>query len=158
MDLSLNLRLNQYQSTMDTPHRVEHTGFMERHQKGGDSERVRVSVVDDDESVRESLPDLLKEFGFEACAFSSAQEFLASGCVNRTGCLILDIAMPGMTGLDLQRELQLRGHNIPIIFITAQTDEAVRARAFEHGAVRVLLKPFNDTDLLAAVKAALRAS
>ena len=143
---------------MDSSQRVGHTGFMERHQKGGDSERVRVSVVDDDESVRESLPDLLNEFGFEACTFSSAQEFLASGCLNRTGCLIVDIAMPGMTGLDLQRELQLRGHKIPIIFITAQTDGAVRARALEQGAVRVLLKPFNDTDLLAAVEAALRTS
>ena len=131
---------------------------MDRHQEGGASERARVSVVDDDESVRESLPDLLKEFGFEACAFSSAQEFLASGCVNRTGCLILDIGMPGMTGFDLQRDLQLRGHKIPIIFITAQTDGAVRARAFEQGAMRVLLKPFNDIDLLAAVQAALRAN
>jgi FixJ family two-component response regulator len=121
-------------------------------------ERARISVVDDDESVRESLPDLLKECGFEACAFSSAQEFLASGCVSRTGCLILDIAMPGISGLDLQRELQLQGHKVPIIFITAQTDGAVRARAFEQGAVRVLLKPFNDTDLLAAVEAALQAS
>jgi len=131
---------------------------MERRQRGGVSERVRVSVVDDDESVRESLPDLLKEFGFEACAFSSAQEFLASGCVNRTGCLILGMVMPGMTGLDLQRELQLQGHRIPIIFITAQTDVAVRARALAQGAVGVLLKPFNDTDLLAAVEAALRTS
>jgi hypothetical protein len=74
--LALNLRLNQYQSKMDAPHRVEHTEVMERHQEGGASERACVSVVDDDESVRESLPDLLKEFGFEACAFSSAQEFL----------------------------------------------------------------------------------
>jgi len=131
---------------------------MERHQEGGANERARVSVVDDDESVRESLPDLLKEFGFEACTFSSAQEFLASGYLNRTGCLILDIAMPGMTGLDLQRELQLRGNRIPIIFITAQTDGAVRARALEQGAVRVLLKPFKDTDLLAALEAALRTS
>src|SRR5689334_22442011 len=143
---------------MDTPHRVEHTGFMARQQEGEAMERIRVSVVDDDESVRESLPDLLKEFGFEASTFSSAQEFLASGCVNRTGCLILDVAMPGMTGLDLQRELQLRGHTIPIIFITAQTDMAVRARALEQGAVGLLLKPFNDTDLLTAVQAALRAS
>ena len=131
---------------------------MESRQKMATVERALVSVVDDDESVRESLPDLLKEFGFEARAFSSGQEFLASDCLNRTGCLILDIAMPGMTGFDLQRELQLRRQKIPIIFITAQTDEAVRARAFEQGAVRVLLKPFNDIDLLAAVKAALRAS
>jgi len=119
-------------------------------------ERALVSVVDDDESVRESLPDLLKEFGFETCAFSSAQKFLASDCMNRTGCLILDIAMPGMTGFDLQRELQLRGQKIPIIFITAQTDGALRARAFEGGAVSFLLKPFSDTALLASVEAALR--
>jgi FixJ family two-component response regulator len=156
MDLALNLRLNQYQSTMDTPHRVEHTGFMERHQKGGDSERVRVSVVDDDESVRESLPDLLNEFGFEACTFSSAQEFLASGCLNRTGCLILDIAMPGMTGLDLQRELQLRRQNIPIVFITALADNALRTRALQGGAVSFLLKPFSDTALLESVETAFR--
>jgi FixJ family two-component response regulator len=115
-----------------------------------------VSVVDDDESVRESLPDLLKEFGFAPRAFSSAAEFLSSGYAHRTECLILDIAMPNMSGFDLQRELQLRGHKIPIIFITAQTDGALRARAIEQGAVSVLLKPFNETDLLAAVKAALR--
>jgi FixJ family two-component response regulator len=118
-------------------------------------ERVIVAVVDDDESVRESLPDLLKEFGFEVCAFSSGQEFLASDFLNRTACLILDVAMPGMTGFDLQRELKLRGEKIPIVFITAQTDGAVRARAIEQGAVSVLLKPFNEKDLFAAVKAAL---
>ena len=141
---------------MDTPHRLKHTGFMERQQKGEASERARVSVVDDDESVRESLPDLLKEFGFEPRSFSSAAEFLSSDYVNRTECLILDIAMPNMSGLELQRELQLRGQKIPVIFITAQTDGAVRVRAMEQGAVSVLLKPFNETDLLTAVKAALR--
>lgn len=117
-----------------------------------------VSVVDDDESVRESLPDLLKEFGYEARAFSSAEGFLSSDCANRTRCLILDVAMPEMSGLDLQRELQLRGQTIPIIFITAQTDGTVRERAFEQGAVSFLLKPFSDTALLAAVKAALGTS
>ena len=120
--------------------------------------RAVVSVVDDDESVRESLPDLLKEFGFDPRAFSSAGEFLSSDYVNRTECLILDIAMPNMNGFDLQRELQLRGHKIPIIFITAQTDGTVRARAIEQGAVSVLHKPFNETELLAAVTAALRTS
>jgi FixJ family two-component response regulator len=129
---------------------------MESCQETRTVERAIVSVVDDDESVRESLPDLLKEFGFEARAFSSAQEFLASDCVNRTGCLILDIAMPGMTGFDLQRELQLRGPKIPIIFITGQTDGAWRARALEGGAVSFLLKPFSDTALLASVETALR--
>jgi len=115
-----------------------------------------VSVVDDDESVRESLPDLLKELGFDACAFSSARDFLSSECMNRTECLILDIAMPGMTGFDLQRELQLQGREIPIIFITGQTDAAIHTRALERGAVACLLKPFSDTALLAAVEAALR--
>jgi FixJ family two-component response regulator len=129
---------------------------MESCQEKRTVERALVSVVDDDESVRESLPDLLKEFGFEARAFSSAQEFLASDCVNRTGCLILDIAMPGMTGFDLQRELQRRSQKIPIIFITAQADVALRARAFQGGAAGFLLKPFSDTALLASVEAALR--
>src|SRR5689334_4416472 len=118
-------------------------------------DRLLVAVVDDDESVRESLPDLLKEFGFEARAFSSAEEFLSSDSLDRTACLILDVAMPNMTGLDLERELQLRSHRIPIIFITAHNDEAVRVRAFEQGAVRFLLKPFSDTALFAAIKAAL---
>src|SRR5690349_3714253 len=108
-----------------------------------------VSVIDDDESVRESLPDLLREFGFAAHAFSSAEAFLASDSVGGTRCLILDIAMPGMTGLDLQRELKIRAHKIPIIFITAQKNEAVRARAFEQGAAEFLLKPFSDTALFA---------
>jgi FixJ family two-component response regulator len=127
--------------------------------RGAESDkRALLCVVDDDESVRESLPDLLKEFGFEARAFSSAEEFLSSDSLNQTACLILDVAMPGMTGLDLQRELQFRGQNIPIIFITAQTDGAVRSRAIEQGAVGVLPKPFNETDLLAAVKSALRTS
>jgi FixJ family two-component response regulator len=128
---------------------------MARHQKDGDSKRALLSIVDDDESVRESLPDLLQEFGFEARVFSSAEEFLSSDSMNRTACLILDIVMPGMTGFDLQRELQLRGQKIPIIFMTAQTDGALRARAFDEGAVSFLLKPFSDTALFAAIKAAL---
>ena len=119
------------------------------------NERSLVAVVDDDESVRESLPDLLREFGFAAHAFSSAEEFLASDSVGETRCLILDVAMPGMTGLDLQCELQSRGLKIPIIFITAKKDEAVRARAFEQGAVSFLVKPFSDTALLAALNTAL---
>ncbi len=117
-----------------------------------------VSVVDDDESVRESLPDLLREFGFASQAFSSAEEFLASDSVDKTKCLILDIAMPGMTGPDLQRELTRRRQEIPIVFITADADETIRTRALEHGAVECLFKPFSDTALLEAVNAALRVS
>ncbi len=117
-----------------------------------------VSVVDDDESVRESLPDLLKEFGFDARAFSSAEEFLASEYVARTKCLILDVAMPGMNGPDLQRELKLRRHEIPIVFITAHGDENVRPHLLEQGAVECLIKPFSDTALLKALNAALQLS
>src|SRR5216110_1578595 len=104
--------------------------------------RPLVSVVDDDESVRESLPDLLRELGFAARAFSSAGQFLASECVVQTKCLILDVVMPGMTGPDLQRELALRRQHIPIIFITADEDAAVRQRLLALGAVECLLKPF----------------
>jgi len=115
-----------------------------------------VSVVDDDESVRESLPDLLRELGFAVQAFSSAEEFLASNYVDKTNCLILDVAMPGMTGPDLQRELKLRRQEIPIVFITARKDETIRPRLIELGAVDCLFKPFSDTALLAALNVALR--
>jgi FixJ family two-component response regulator len=115
-----------------------------------------VSVVDDDESVRESLPDLLKEFGFAVQAFSSAEDFLASGYVSQTQCLILDVAMPGMSGPDLQRELTLRRQAIPIVFITAHADASVRPRLLKEGAVECLFKPFSEAALLDALNAALR--
>jgi len=120
--------------------------------------RSLVAVVDDDESVRESLPDLLREFGFAVQAFSSAKEFLASDCIDHTRCLILDIAMPGMSGPDLQRELTRRRQEIPVVFITAHGDETVRPRLLEQGAVECLFKPFSDTALLEALNAALRVS
>ena len=120
--------------------------------------RSLVSVVDDDESVRESLPDLLRELGFAVQAFASAEEFLASDCVGQTGCLILDIAMPGVSGPDLERELKLRGQEIPIVFITALKDETLRTRVLDQSAVRCLLKPFSDTALRDALNAALRVS
>ena len=121
-------------------------------------DRSLVSVVDDDESVRESLPDLLRAFGFAAQAFSSAEEFLASDCVGQTECLILDIAMPGMSGLDLQQELSLRRQEIPIVFITAVADETLRPRVLERGAVECLFKPFSETALLGALKLAFQVS
>ena len=117
-----------------------------------------ISVVDDDESVRESLPDLLKEFGFEAQAFSSAEEFLASESVADTRCLVLDVAMPGMTGPDLQQELTRRDQSIPIVFITAHRDATLRPRLIAQGAVECLFKPIEATDLLQALNTALRAS
>ena len=118
--------------------------------------RSLVSVVDDDESVRESLPDLLRECGFAVEAFASAEEFLASDSVGQTRCLILDMCMPGMTGTDLQKELTLRREEIPIIFITAHGDETVRPRVLEQGAVECLIKPFSETALLGAIDTAFR--
>jgi FixJ family two-component response regulator len=120
------------------------------------SERSLVSVVDDDESVRESLPDLLRQFGFAAQAFPSAEAFLASTLVGETSCLILDIAMPGMSGPDLQQELLRRRHEIPIVFITANGDRTVRSRLLAQGAVECLFKPFSEAALLDALDAALR--
>lgn len=118
--------------------------------------RPLVSVVDDDESVRESLPDLLNEMGFAVQVFSSAEEFLASDFVARTRVLILDIAMPGMSGPELQEELQLRGLGIPVVFITAGKNDTVRPALIARGAVECLFKPFSDTALLSALNAALR--
>ena len=120
--------------------------------------RSLVAVVDDDESVRESLPYLLRQFGFAAQAFSSAEEFLASDFVSQTRCLILDVAMPGMSGPGLQEELSRRRHAIPIVFITAHEDEIVRPRLLEAGAVECLFKPFSGSALRDAVNTALRLS
>src|SRR5215510_14786786 len=103
--------------------------------------RPLISVVDDDESVRESLPDLLREFGFDAQTFSSAEEFLASESIADTNCLLLDVAMPGMTGPDLQRELRVREQSIPIVFITAHRDATMRPHLMAEGAVDCLFKP-----------------
>lgn len=116
-----------------------------------------ISVVDDDESIRESLPDLIRELGFAAHAFSSAEEFLVSGSLSATRCLILDISMPGMSGPDLQKELKRRGREIPIVFITAHIDETDRPRLIREGAIDCLFKPFSEAELLMAVNAALRA-
>ena len=116
-----------------------------------------VSVVDDDESVRESLPDLLREFGFAVQAFASGEEFLASQYVCESGCLILDVAMPGMSGPAVQEELMRRRKKIPIVFITAHGGETVRPKLLQQGAVECLSKPFSDTALREALNAALRA-
>ena len=115
-----------------------------------------VSVVDDDESVRESLPDFLRLFGFAAEAFQSAEAFLASNVVSETRCLLLDIAMPGMSGPELQQELIRRHQEIPIVFITANGDNTVRPRLIARGAVECLSKPFSEGALLDALNAALQ--
>ena len=115
-----------------------------------------VTVVDDDESVRESLPDLLRELGFAAEAFSSAEAFLASELVTQTRCLVLDVAMPGMSGPALQQELVRRRQKVPIVFITAQRDETIRADLIASGAVECLFKPFSEAALSEALDAAFR--
>jgi FixJ family two-component response regulator len=118
--------------------------------------RALVAVIDDDQSVRESLPELLRGSGYEVETFSSAKEFLASGHPGRTKCLVLDVAMPGMSGPELQRELQRRGQSLPIVFITAHGDGTMLARLLEEGAVDCLFKPFTESALLAAIGSALR--
>jgi FixJ family two-component response regulator len=120
------------------------------------SARALVAVVDDDRSVREALPRLLRKMGFSVKSFASAEAFLKSPSVSRIRCLILDICLPGMSGPDLQRELTLRGVRIPIVFISAQTDEHLHASLRAEGASACLTKPFDDGALLQAVSAALQ--
>jgi FixJ family two-component response regulator len=119
------------------------------------AKRKLVSVVDDDEFVREALPDLLRSFGLDAQPFSSAAEFLASESLGRTGCLVLDVTMPDMTGPELQTELVRRGHAIPIVFITADADETLGPRMLRRGAAAFLRKPFSEAGMIEAVNAAL---
>ncbi len=120
------------------------------------AERALVSIVDDDESVRESLPELLRQFGYASRVFPSAEAFLASEFVSETSCLILDVAMPGMSGPELQRMLLCRHQAMPTVFITAQRDETLRPRLLAGGAVECLFKPFSEAALLDALSAALR--
>jgi FixJ family two-component response regulator len=119
------------------------------------AKQASIAIVDDDESVRESLPDLLNELGFTARAFPSAEEFLSSDFFRKTDCLILDVAMKGMSGPELQTELKRVGSKIPIIFITAQAGESLLRHLVEQGAVACLLKPFSDSSLLEALHQAL---
>jgi FixJ family two-component response regulator len=119
-------------------------------------ERSLVSVVDDDASVREALPDLLKELGYSSKSFPSAEAFLLSSVVGETRCLILDVAMRDMTGPELHRELKRRQRAIPVIFITAIRDEALRPRLLAEGAIDCLFKPVSEQALIDALDTALR--
>jgi len=118
--------------------------------------RKLISVVDDDESVRRSTRLLVESFGFRAAAFESAEGFLKSGDVHDNSCLILDIQMPGMDGLQLQSHLAAERCGIPIIFITAYDDKESRKRAMQAGAVGFLGKPFSDEQLFQTIRSALR--
>lgn len=120
-----------------------------------DGRKTLIAVVDDDESIRMALKGLLKEAGLDVRSFASAEDFLKSGEQRQTGCLIVDIRMPGMSGLDLQAKLNAENCPIPTIFITAHGDEKMRLRAMRAGAVEFLSKPFDDAVLLETVRAAL---
>ena len=114
-----------------------------------------VAIVDDDRSVQSALKDLMESAGLSARCFGSAEEFLGSDRRNQTACLITDVSMPGMSGLELQAKLKAEGSRIPIIFITAHGDAKMKSRAMTAGAVEFLSKPFDDGVLLDRVRAAL---
>ena len=117
-----------------------------------------ISVVDDDQSMREALRGLMKSLGYRAEVFASAEEFLSSCQVPRTSCLIADVQMPGMTGLELHRHVATSGKTIPTILITAYPDDRMRERALEDGVVGYLSKPFNENDLLAFIRSSHEAA
>ena len=120
-------------------------------------EAALISIVDDDESMREALQSLLRSVGFRAKTFASGEQFLQSDQIENTACLILDVRMPGMSGLELQRRLMATQCRIPIVFVTAHGEEEARSRALQEGAVDFLLKPFSEEALLNAIQAALHA-
>ena len=118
--------------------------------------RNLISVIDDDESVRRTTKLLIESSGYQAAAFESAENLLSSGQLGRTSCLIIDLQMPGMNGLQLQSHLAAAGSRIPIIFITAYDDKESRQRAMQAGAVAFLAKPFTDEQLFQTIRSALR--
>jgi FixJ family two-component response regulator len=120
--------------------------------------RNLISIVDDDESVRRTTALLVSSFGFRAEAFESAESFLSSGYLNDTCCLVVDVQMPGVNGLELQGQLAAAGCRVPIIFITGYNDKESRRRAMQAGAVAFLAKPFGDEQLLQAIYSALRST
>ena len=121
------------------------------------TETALISIVDDEESIREAIESLLRSVGFRTQTFASAEQFLQSDQIETTACLILDVRMPGMSGLELQRQLMATQYRIPIVFVTAHGDEEARARALQEGAVEFLLKPFSEEALLNAIQVALPA-
>ena len=120
------------------------------------SQASMIAIVDDDEAVREATKTLVRSMGYSASTFGSANEFLKSEKVHETSCLITDLQMPGLSGIDLQDHLIARGHRFPIIFITAYSDENVRARPMKAGAVAFLTKPVNADHLVSHLEKALK--
>ena len=120
------------------------------------NDKFIVIIVDDDESVRRAARRLIKSYGFPVEIFASADDFLASGRLSETACLVLDVQMPGLNGLELQSRLVAEGHQVPIIFITAFSDENARAQALKAGALCYLVKPFEEADLLNSINLALQ--
>jgi FixJ family two-component response regulator len=114
-----------------------------------------IAIVDDDQSVRDAVTNLFRSMGFPAVAFASAEEFLNSGALDTTSCIVLDVQMPGMGGLSLQRHLAAIGRPIPIVFVTGYPDACVREKAMSLGAVCFLTKPFNEDDLIDGLRSAL---
>ena len=121
------------------------------------TETALISIVDDDESMREAIQSLLRSVGFRTQMFASAEQFLQSDQIETTACLILDVRMPGMSGLELQHRLMTAHYRIPIVFVTAHGDGETRSRALQAGAVEFLLKPFSEEALLNAIQVALPA-
>ena len=114
-----------------------------------------IAIVDDDDSIREATMSLMRASDFSAEAYPCAEDFLTSGRLQRTSCLIADVRMPGMSGLELHRRLVLSGNPIPTVLITAHPDDGTRARALEAGIIGYLTKPFDDDDLLGCIRSAL---
>ena len=128
-----------------------------RHGKAANLKKsVMISIVDDDASVREATKELVRSLGYSAAAFASAEDFLKSGQLSETACLISDVQMPGLSGIDLQRRLIADGHRMPIIFITAFPDERARARALGAGAIGFLTKPYREESLIECLGQALK--
>jgi CheY-like chemotaxis protein len=153
--------LNPRRSRRDAPYLPHlYQGIIDTCRKKWSSSFVAVhliSVVDDDESVREALFGLLRSLGFAVSAFASAEEFLASDQLASADCLILDVRMPGMGGIELQRQLVAGHYEIPVIFITAHEEDGMRARALSDGVGAVLIKPFSEEAILSAIHSALTA-
>ena len=115
-----------------------------------------IAIIDDDDAVREALQQLVRSLGYSVATFGSAEAFLKSEQITNTSCLITDLQMPGLSGLDLQDRLIAKGHRIPIVFLTGDPDESLRARALKAGAIAFLSKPCNDDHLLGSLEKALR--